>query len=148
MPLWALALSTVALVLAAAKAHGRQVRLEREQKGVFHVDFRRQNPAAVEAVWRQDRRIFWPTFAGLAVAGGLVAFFTALRPTDVLLGLAFAVPWAFAAAFAAAGLASWVRLTRRKEGPLPWRRRAQAGSAGWWAAVAAAAALVVLSVYA
>jgi hypothetical protein len=137
VPLWATLLATAALVLVAAKAHGRQVRLEREQKGVFHVDFRRGNPAVAEGIWRRDRRTFWASFAGLALAGG--AFAAAGRPEGLLPALGFA------AAFVVAGLASWVRLTVRKEGPLPWRRRAQAGSALWWSAVAAAALLVALS---
>jgi hypothetical protein len=143
MPLWAAALATVALVLVAAKAHGRQVRLEREQKGVFRVDFRRGNPAAVEAVWRRDRLTFWPAFALLGVAGA--ALVIAGRRPDPAAALALVAAWAFAAAFLVAGLASWVRLTARSEGPLPWRRRAQLGSAAWWAGVAAAAALVALA---
>jgi hypothetical protein len=142
MPLWAAVLASAALVLAAAKAHGRQVRLEREQKGVFHVDFRRGNPAAVETVWRRDRLTFWPAFAVLAVLAGAA---TVARGVPYW-HLAFAATWAFAAAFVLAGLSSWVRMARRKEGPLPWRRRATRGSVGWWAAVAAAAALVALSV--
>ena len=144
MPLWAAVLSSTALVLVAAKAHGRQVRLEREQKGVFRVDFRSRsgNPAAVEAIWRRDRLAFWPAFAGFAV---LAEGATLARGVPAW-HLAFAAAWAFAAAFIVAGLASWVRLAGRKEGPLPWRRRAQLGSAGWWTGVAAAAALVALSV--
>lgn len=142
MPLWAAVLASAALVLAAAKAHGRQVRLEREQKGVFHVDFRRSNPAVVEAIWRRDRLTFWPALAVLAVAGAA----SVLARGVPLWHLAFAVAWAFAAAFIVAGLASWARMAGRREGPLPWRQRARRGSVAWWVAVAAAAALVALSV--
>ena len=73
--LWWLAVAaTVALILAAAKAHGRQVRLEREQQGHFRVDFRTRNPPAVEAIWRTDRRIFWPVFAVVALLAAYWAF--------------------------------------------------------------------------
>jgi len=145
MPWWLAALATVVLVLVAAKAHGRQVRIEREQQGVFAVDFRRQNPAPVEAVWRADRRLFWPSFAGAAGLGSVLVLFTALRPADLAWGFGFVLAWAFALAFVVAGLSSWARMVRRNQGPLPWRRRANAGSVGWWLGVAALAALVALA---
>jgi hypothetical protein len=148
MPWWLAAVATVALILLAAKAHGRQIRLEREQQGYFRVDFRTQNPAAVEAIWRTDRRIFWPVFA---VFGGLAsALFLYLligwqleREYWFLIGVWLA--WAFAASFTVAGLLSWFRMANREQGPLPWRRRANLGSAGWWLTVATAAALVAWS---
>ncbi|MFA5945157.1 MAG: hypothetical protein WC876_11905 [Candidatus Thermoplasmatota archaeon] len=140
MPVLLAALATIALVLAAAKAHGRQVRLEREQQGYFRVDFGAQNPAAVEAIWRADRRLFWLAFAGLGVAG-LVWVYAA---NDLALA-AFVGAWAFAGGFSFAGLASWVRVMRRKQGPAPCRQRAIRGSIGWWLVVLAAAALVALA---
>jgi len=142
MAWWLTVPATAAWVLLCAKAHGRQVRLEREQQGVFAVDFRGRNPDAVERIWRADRRVFWPAFAALAAAGALLVLFTALRPADLAWGFAAAASWAFALAFVVAGLASWWRMARRKQGPGPWRRRAILGSVGWWLAVAAAAALV------
>ena len=145
MPWWLAAVATVALILVAAKAHGRQVRLEREQQGVFAVDFRRDNPPAVEAIWRTDRRVFWPTFAVAAAAGLVMVLFLALRPADLVLGSSFVLAWAFATSFIVAGLASWMRMMRRRKGPLPWRRRANLGSLGWWLGVAVAAALVALA---
>lgn len=143
MPWWIAAVATVALILLSAKAHGRQIRLEREQQGYFRVEFRAQNPAAVEAIWRADRRIFWPTFAALAflvlaIAG--LAWVTIRFPFSLPV-LAVQLGEAFAGGFVVAGLAGWVRLSGRDQGPLPWRRRAQRGSVGWWLAVAAAAAL-------
>ncbi|HUR24556.1 MAG TPA: hypothetical protein VM327_00890 [Candidatus Thermoplasmatota archaeon] len=147
MAWWLAAVATVALVLAAAKAHGRQIRLEREQQGYFRVDFRSQNPAAVEAIWRTDRRLFWPAAAVLAAVGVVLVLWTALQPSDLAVGFGFVVGWAFAGGFIVAGLASWVRLTRRDQGPLPWRKRAQVGSVGWWLAVAAAAALVAFTAF-
>ncbi|MHB1261180.1 MAG: hypothetical protein ACYC2H_05635 [Thermoplasmatota archaeon] len=137
MPWMPAAVATVALLLVAAKAHGRQIRIEREQQGYFRIDFRSKNAAAVEAIWRRDRLLFWPVFATLGVAG----LVWAIAARDLGLG-ALVVGWAFAAAFTVAGLTSWVRMVRRDQGPLPWRQRALRGSAGWWLAVAAAAALV------
>lgn len=148
MPWWLAAVGTVALVLLAAKAHGRQIRLEREQQGYFRVDFRSQNPAAVEAIWRRDRRVFWPTFAvfaGLAVAYFLFLLIVWRIERESWFLILVWLAWAFAASFAVAGLVSWFRMANREQGPLPWRRRAMAGSAGWWLAVAAAAALVAWS---
>lgn len=145
MPWWLAAFATVALILLSAKAHGRQIRLEREQQGYFRVDFRTQNPAAVEAIWRTDRRIFWPSFAALAflwLALAALAWLLMDFPT-ALPRLAMQLASAFAGAFIVAGLASWVRMSRRGQGPQPWRKRAQAGSVGWWLAVAAAAALAL-----
>jgi hypothetical protein len=138
MPWWVSALSVAAWILLAAKAHGRQVRLEREQQGVFHVEFGGSNPAAVEAIWAADRRRFWASMAAgaLILLGG-----AALRRDAVAAG--FALPLAFAMAFTVAGLASWADLARRKQGALPWRRRAMLGSAGWWSGVLAAAALTL-----
>lgn len=115
----------VAWVLLAAKAHGRQVRLEREAKGVFKVDFGGTNPPEVEAIWRRDCRLFWPTMAALSVV--LLAAGVALDDLELMVA---ALPVAFASSFVVAGLASWSRL-----GGAGW------ASFGWWTAVAAAAAL-------
>ncbi|MEA3137269.1 MAG: hypothetical protein QOJ26_1911 [Thermoplasmata archaeon] len=148
MPWWLIVVATVALVLAAAKAHGRQIRLEREQQGYFRVDFRSQNPAAVEAIWRTDRRVFWPAFAALALAAlVLVALLWSILGAQYgVAAAAFGLACAFAGAFVVAGLVSWIRMAGRDQGPLPWRRRAMVGSAGWWLAVAAAATLLALAV--
>lgn len=124
-----LGIALVAWILLAAKAHGRQVRLERQAKGVFAVDFRGSNPPEVEAIWKRDRRVFWPTMAvlsGLLVSAG---FWT----DDLELAVA-ALPVAFATSFVVAGLASWSRL-----GGGDWR------SFGWWTLVALAAAGTALA---
>lgn len=141
---WLAAVATVGLVLASAKAHGRQIRLEREQQGFFHVDFRRENPPGVEAIWRTDRRVFWPTFAVGAVFAVLWAF-QAIEAAD--LGSAgFLLVWAFAASFVVAGLLSWSRLSYRARLDMPPpSRRATWGSVAWWLLVAVAAALVAVS---
>lgn len=124
-----LGMALVAWILLAAKAHGRQVRLEREALGVFTVDFRGSNPPEVEAIWKRDRRIFWPTMvvlsAGLVAVGAWV---------DDLALMVAGMPMAFAASFVVAGTASWARL-----GGSDWR------SFGWWTVAYAAAALTAWS---
>jgi len=65
---WTIALA-VAVFLGAAKVHGRQLRLEREQAGYMNVRFGRgsQSPPFVVALWRRERYIFWPIAAVLAI---------------------------------------------------------------------------------
>lgn len=143
MPWWLPAVGTVALVLASAKAHGRQIRLEREQQGFFRVDFRAQNPPEVEGIWRMDRRIFWAVFALGAV---FAVFWAALAFVAGDLAFAgFLLAWSFAAAFVVAGLTSWLRVARREGGEPAWHRAALRGSLGWWGLVAVGAALVALA---
>jgi hypothetical protein len=135
--------ATVLLVLVAAKAHGRQIRLEREKAGYRSVDFRAANPPFVEALWRRDRVRFWPWFAILALASGAAWYFGPWRAgSEGLGGLALRVAWSFASAFVFAGMASLARLLGDREGEPAWRRRAVWGSAGWWSGVAALAALL------
>lgn len=144
MPWWLTLAATLALVLAAAKAHGRQVRLEREQQGFFSVDFRSQNPPEVEAIWRSDRRVFWPLLVAFAcgVTGALAWSWSSTGIPPGADELAIYSGWAFTASFVLAGLASWLRLARREGRDAVWQRAAQRGSIGWWALVAGAAALV------
>lgn len=116
-------------VLAAAKAHGRQLRLERVQAGHPHADFRGGNHPWVEALWRRDRVRFWTLFAVLAPL--LVAVATLARPLSpaTVGAAALAMAWALAACFCATGLASLAR-QRARAGDL-------AASLAWWLAVAA-----------
>lgn len=78
----------VAAFLVCAKAHGRQVRSERERAGIHHVVFGGTNPAFVEALWRRDRLRFWPTAAVVALAVVALAVARGAPP------LAGAVPFA------------------------------------------------------
>ena len=66
--------TAVVIFLAAAKLHGRQLRLEREHAGVMSVDFRRrsENPPFVVALWRKDRWTFWPVAAAVAMVLPLI----------------------------------------------------------------------------
>jgi len=60
----------LATFLAAAKTHGRQLRLERELAGYWSVTFGGQNPPFVETLWRRERPIFWGLAAFLGMATG------------------------------------------------------------------------------
>ena len=125
----------IVLLFLSAKAHGRQIRLEREFEGYMEVDFMKENPPWVEALWRKDRRRFKFAFsvaaavlAGLVVAtgsSGVAGRFGADPFGSPLLGaIALAVLlWAPVAAFAGNGLGSAWRLHRRLDDPRPQGRR-------------------------
>lgn len=138
-------LVAAALFVAAAKTHGRQVRLERELQGFDHVDFRRDhaNPPWVEDVWRRDRVAYWSVAAGAAFlfsVGALAAASSGWRlppwATLVLLPLL-----AMVAAFLFQALASLSRLQAARlappvagagptarHGDLDWARAAERGT--------------------
>lgn len=131
----------VALLLASAKAHGRQLRLERELEGHRDVVFGGRNHPWVEALWRRDRVRYWTLVpvAGLAQAAMLYA--AGARAADY----ASLLLAPFVLGFVALGLASLLRLRAalraRAEAPDPaWRRGAWRGSAAWWLAVSLLAA--------
>lgn len=154
------AATTAALFLAAAKFHGRQIRLERELAGFWTVDFRRENPPFVEQLWRADRRHYWSTAALSALA--LFGYFIATSRTawpgwrEELGGASywaaavpFALAWSMTVAFAANGVASWIRLVRSPA----WRTALPAGAPHWkvnarrgsrlWAAIVSAIGLAL-----
>lgn len=120
-----------AAVLAAAKAHGRQVRLERERAGFDEVDFMADNPPFVEHLWERDRRIYWPAFAVAGLAVG--AFRVATRGWALEVALD-SLAAALLAGFFVAGLASVRRFALAQESARPpeWVRAAWRGSAAWW----------------
>lgn len=132
--MWLAALASVALVLASAKAHGRQIRLEREREGYHSVVFGGDNPPFVEALWRADRVRFWTFTPPAALALGAWAWIARGEPAAVGVALLLAP----AAGFAFAGLLSLRRLWRRGP-PRAWAR----ASAAWWSLAAALAALAV-----
>ena len=125
--------ANVLLFLVAAKAHGRELRLERQSLGVDRVVFGGVNPPVVEALWRAERARFWPLVAVLALAIVALLWRAGAARGVVVAG---ALAWAPAIAFSALGVASLVRSSAAR-GEL-------AGSATWWAAVAVAATVSAL----
>ena len=119
-------------LLAAAKAHGRQVRLARERAGYHEVVFGGSNPPFVDALWRRDRVRFWGAFPPFLAASGLLLWVAWGWGAHLLAAPA----WAAVLAFTLAGLrhaAAW-------EGP------ARRGTLAWWSLVALLAlALLLLS---
>ncbi len=132
--------ATLLLILAAAKAHGRQIRLERERAGVWSVDFRKDNGPVVEAIWRDDRIRFWTMFA-FYVALSLLAVYV-FPPPAALPRLAVLLLWSFAGSFIGAGLLSLYQLVAKPGGEAKWREQALRGSIAWWFAVSLAAMMV------
>ncbi len=120
--------------LVAAKAHGRQIRLERQLAGHWHVTFGAQNPAFVEELWRRERLYFWSLVAVFVLA---TIGFRLLAPRfswqlPSLLFLHVLLP--LIVAFVATGSMSLVRfvLASRSAQPEQWLTQAAWGSAGWW----------------
>lgn len=145
--LWAAVLASLALLLASAKAHGRQLRLERELEGHHEVVFGGTNPAWVESRWRQDRIGFWSIVPVLAALFAWRAW-----PSGAGLAATAALLWAPIAGFVVMGLASQLRLARawdrrgadEKRARSRWIREARAGSLAWWALVAGLVVAVAL----
>jgi hypothetical protein len=149
--------------LVAAKAHGRQLQLERELAGYWHVTFGAQNPPFVEALWRRERLLYWSLAAVLALATIgfrlLAPHLTWPLPIESgstgrssigVLFLHVLVP--LIVAFVATGLLSLARFAFAPRSDAAaghsqnWLSHAAWGSAGWWLlTVALGAALCVLA---
>jgi hypothetical protein len=141
-----------ATFLVAAKTHGRQLRLERELTGYWHVTFGAQNPAFVEALWRRERFLYWSVAAILAAC---TIAFRLLAPRfewplplvatsggrSILVALLLHVVAPLTAAFVVTGLLSVVRFVLAARAgseataarPDDWMSGALWGTAGWWA---------------
>ena len=140
----------VFLLLLAAKVHGRQIRLERELRGHYEIDFMRENDPWVEALWRKDRRQFRITFPLAAIvlaslvaataSSGVAARFGSDPFGSPLLGaiILAVLLWAPAAAFVGNGFASAWRLHRSLNEPRPHghRRDEVLSERGPWLATA------------
>jgi hypothetical protein len=146
----------VATYLSAAKAHGRQLRIERELAGYWHVRFGGDNPAWVEALWSRERLAYWSLAAALAVATivfrALAARFDwplPLGSRSVAGGFVLHLVVPLSGAFVVTGLLSVARFALRAGSAAPsegWLSGAAWGSAGWWTlTLAMGAALCLLA---
>jgi len=126
--------SAALLFLAAAKAHGRELRLERIAAGVREVVFGGTNAPFVESLWRAERLRFWVVMPLAAIALG-----AALRArghdgwVSVLGGLAFGSSIAFTT------LGAW------SLGRAGGARGEHLGSFAWWGAVVVVGAVAALA---
>lgn len=135
----------LATMILAAKAHGRQVRLEREREGHRTVVFGGDNPPFVEALWRRDRIAVWASVAAalvvlavwLVLGDKRIVWLPSVFATDMSFGgsLLLVPLWAMTAGFVVAGLLSRRRLRRRGAGR---------DAVGWWVAVAAAGVVTIV----
>ena len=128
--------AAVALILVAAKAHGRQLRIERVQAGHAEADFRGGNDPWVETLWRNDRIGLWTLFVALAAAAMLWAIAsTGSLGAPLFWGrLLVGVSWALAGAFFVMGVQSLWRLADKDEAG--WSSHAIGTSFLWWTLVA------------
>lgn len=120
-----LVLSSAALFLLAAKAHGRELRIERQAAGYHHVVFGSPDmPPFVQALWQRERVYFWALTAALALGAGLLLF-----RMDAPKGISAVVllTWVPAASFLGLGLYSLARRGIAAEGA--------GGSVAWWGLV-------------
>jgi hypothetical protein len=106
---------SLAAFLFSAKAHGHQIRIERELAGYMEVSFGGVNPQFVVELWARERVIFWGIAGALAVLGASYAF-AAVRLSWPLplrgswVGIAMlATAWPLIAAFVASGILSAMR---------------------------------------
>lgn len=150
--------ASVVAFLLAAKAHGRQLRLERELQGYHHVVFGGTNPPFVEALWRADRVRYWSIAVGVAVGVlGLFALARGLGWSWPFLGggngsVAWLVVWGSpVVAFLTVGLWSLTRfvhaVSEKPEGTVDtaWVSGCIRGSAGWFSVAGLATVLILLA---
>jgi hypothetical protein len=150
--------TSVVTFLVAAKAHGRQLRLERELEGYHRVIFGGTNPPFVEALWRADRVRYWSIAVALSVGVlGLYALTRALGWRWPFLhggsgSAAWLVVWgAPVVAFLTCGFWSLTRFLQAAAEKLDgavdgaWMRESLQGSAWWFTAAALATVLVLFA---
>jgi hypothetical protein len=150
-----------AAFLAAAKAHGRQLRLERELAGFWRVVFGGRNPPFVTALWKRDRILLWiAAAAGLILLSAYAVLAVRLQWRIPLMDgmgrlcgwglVTVAGLWSISIGFFTAGFAGLFRSVAayRKGEPQvrEWCQRAFWGCVGWWSlATALLAASVALA---
>lgn len=160
---WAVLLLGVVTFVVAAKAHGRQLRLERELLGYWKVSFGGLNPPFIDALWRRERFAFW-SLEGAVL--GVTVFGRALVPDVLTAPLPDGAGGSFhgavllhgvlppIVAFLATGLWSAVRCALPARGavtaigaPLGWRPGTLTGLIGWWALALGLVAVLVRSAW-
>lgn len=150
--------SVVAFILSA-KAHGRQIRLERELEGHHHVVFGTgTNPPYVEALWRADRVRFWSIVVGVAVT--ILGLYALSRAQGwrwpFMHGGGASVAWlavwgSMVTAFLTCGLWSLMRFRSAVSAKLAgtvdaeWVSESFQGSAWWFTAAVMATVLVLFA---
>lgn len=150
----AIVVASAGAFLLAAKAHGRQLRLERQLAGYWDITFGAPNPPFVEALWWRERVVVWSIAVALALAAAGYLYLARQRGWPVPLADSYALTllWTVVAApavaaFTLSGFASAARfgtqLWRMSSSP-EWVPRAVAGSIGWWLLTLALAAGVTV----
>jgi hypothetical protein len=126
--------ASVATFILAAKAHGRELRLEREAAGILRVVFGGDNPPFVDALWAAERLRFWIATPLLSLTLAVVLVIAgASRSTIALASLS----WAPAVVLMVLGLSSIARAGGLARAEL-------CGSVGWWSLVIGGFAVVAL----
>jgi hypothetical protein len=120
--------------ILAAKAHGRELRLERVAAGIQQVTFGGDNPAFVDALWTAERLRFWVATPILSLILIVVLVLAGASRSTI----AFAsLLWAPSVVFSVLGIWSIVRA-----GAL--ERAGLGGSLAWWSLVVIGFAVVAL----
>jgi hypothetical protein len=126
--------ASLATFILAAKAHGRELRLEREAAGILRVVFGGENPVFVETLWAAERLRFWIATPLLALTLAVALVIAGASRSTI----AFAsLLWAPSVVFMVLGLSSIVRAGGCERAGL-------SGSVGWWALMVGGFALVAL----
>jgi len=121
-------LTSAVFFLLAAKAHGRELRLERQAAGFQHIAFGSPDmPPFVQAMWHRERVSFWTVTVLLAIVVGakLLASDAARGATALVM-----LTWVPAASFLGLGLWSLWRKGLSTDGA--------GGSLAWWSLVVGA----------
>jgi hypothetical protein len=126
--------ASFATFILAAKAHGRELRLERVAAGIQQVTFGGDNPSFVDALWAEERLRFWVTTPILSLALAVVLALAGASRTTI--GFATLL-WAPSAVFMVLGLMSIVRAGALERAEL-------GGSVAWWSLVAIGGFVVAL----
>ena len=136
-------LTSIAFFFVSAKAHGRQLRLEREFEGHYSVQFRGGNHPWVTALWRAERWRFWCLLAACEI----VFLLFALRHAFSWNLLVVSMGWIPSFVFSVTGALSLWRLMMAIRGRMKsaasqtqalrpdWAVSAILTSAMWWTLV-------------